>query len=55
MPIYEYICSRCGHRFEALVFGTKVPDCPRCGSSKLEKLFSAFAVGSGPAAPSGGG
>ena len=45
MPIYEYTCSGCGHRFEALVFGGKTPGCPECGGTKLEKLFSVFGVG----------
>ena len=67
MPIYEYACQDCGHRFEALVFGGKTPDCPECESHKLEKLLSTFGVGSASGAgssnalppscpiPSGGG
>ena len=62
MPIYEYACQDCGHRFEALVFGGKTPDCPECESSRLEKLFSVFGVGGSSDAvppscpmPSGGG
>jgi putative FmdB family regulatory protein len=51
MPIFEYLCKTCDHRFEALVFGGKAPDCPECGGRKLEKLLSSFAVGgSGPSA-----
>jgi len=47
MPIFEYKCSRCGHITEFLVGGdnTKKLKCQKCGSSDLEKLFSAFAVG----------
>ena len=64
MPIFEYACRSCGHTFEALVFGGKVPPCPECESSSLEKLLSSFAVGGSQAAssvppgcpaPSGGG
>lgn len=45
MPIFEYACQSCGHRFEALVFGGKTPDCPECGGAKLEKQLSVFGVG----------
>jgi len=44
MPIYEYTCKACNHRFEALVSSSRAPECPNCGSQKLEKEFSAFAV-----------
>ena len=40
MPIYEYVCSKCCHEFEALVFGDDRPQCPECGGSKLDKLIS---------------
>jgi putative FmdB family regulatory protein len=64
MPIFEYACRSCGHRFEALVFGGKVPPCPECEGADLEKLLSSFAVGGNPSgasvppgcsAPAGGG
>jgi len=60
MPIYEYTCKTCGHRFEALVFGGKTPDCPECGGRRLEKLFSVFGVAGGsdtspPICPTTGG
>jgi|DewCreStandDraft_4_1066084.scaffolds.fasta_scaffold32119_3 putative FmdB family regulatory protein len=49
MPIYEYICRNCGHEFEALL--KKMSDapgpCPKCGSAKLTKKFSPFAVAGG--------
>jgi len=44
MPLYEYSCRKCSRRFEALVFGTEKPSCPKCHGRDLEKLFSAFAV-----------
>jgi putative FmdB family regulatory protein len=47
MPLYEYECHRCGNRFEALVYGTTRPTCPRCKSDELEKAFSTFATASG--------
>jgi putative FmdB family regulatory protein len=47
MPIFEYECSDCGHRFEALVLPqTRDTTCPQCQSRKLEKLLSSFAVDS---------
>jgi putative FmdB family regulatory protein len=47
MPLYEFDCSACGHRFEALVrAGSAAPACPACGSDALERLLSSFAVSS---------
>jgi len=54
MPIYEYICSDCGHAFEKLAPSSKTrPKCDECGSSKLEKQFSTFAARAGASAPAG--
>jgi putative FmdB family regulatory protein len=44
MPIFEYRCEECGHRFEAILFGQQKPECPKCHSNKLEKQLSTFAV-----------
>ena len=44
MPIYEYECRGCKHRFEALVRGSDIPACPSCQSNELERLLSMFAV-----------
>jgi putative FmdB family regulatory protein len=43
MPIYEYVCSRCRHAFEDLVFGDERPSCPECSSSNVEKKLSLIA------------
>jgi putative FmdB family regulatory protein len=51
MPIYEYACRTCDHRFETLVRGHEAPSCPRCHGEDLERALSSFAVG-GPAARS---
>jgi putative FmdB family regulatory protein len=41
MPIYEYACRSCAHRFEALVRGAATPHaCEKCGSADIEKLLS---------------
>jgi putative FmdB family regulatory protein len=45
MPLYEYRCSGCGHRFEALVQGRSGVACPACRGRKLDRLLSVFAVG----------
>ena len=30
MPIFEYVCHECNHRFELIVQGSAVPVCPAC-------------------------
>ena len=61
MPIYEYRCGACEHRFEALLSSSdeKAPPCPRCGGIQVAKMLSAFAVtrgtGKTPPGPCGAG
>jgi len=45
MPLYEYQCKKCGHRFEKIQkFSDKpIKKCPECGG-QVEKLLSAAAV-----------
>ena len=45
MPIHDFQCRACGHRFEALVRNGLSAACPRCGASDPDKQISA------PAAP----
>lgn len=40
MPIYEYRCNTCDHRFERLVRNDIVPGCPSCESNDLDRLIS---------------
>ena len=54
MPLFEYQCRMCGHRFEALVAGGRTPSCPRCQSEDLEKQHSTFGFG-GPGRGAGSG
>lgn len=46
MPIYEYKCTSCGHRFDVLQRmnedGTNLT-CPHCGASRPEKMISTCA------------
>jgi putative FmdB family regulatory protein len=47
MPIFEYECSCCAHRFEELVSSSTSDEeivCPSCGSQETHRLLSAFAV-----------
>lgn len=43
MPIYEYVCSDCGHEFEKLQKLSDAPlrDCPDCEKQSLKKKISA--------------
>lgn len=43
MPIFEYVCKQCEKSFEALVMGSRQPECPSCHGQKLEQRFSVFA------------
>jgi len=45
MPLFDFDCRACGHRFEALVRRQDPPPvCPSCGSADLERLPSQFAT-----------
>ncbi len=61
MPLYEYECKKCGHRFERLVFLSEVDQkqpCPNCGNKDAGKLPSLFAARHSSASvgvPGGGG
>ena len=45
MPLYEYQCTKCGHRFEVIQKFSDPPKkkCPKCGSP-VEKLISSPAI-----------
>jgi putative FmdB family regulatory protein len=47
MPLYEFVCRGCGHRFEELTSGSSAVLCPRCQSEDLQRQFSVFAIGRG--------
>jgi putative FmdB family regulatory protein len=57
MPLYEYVCRKCSHPFEELVFGDEAPRCPSCDAVNVEKVLSAHTVGraAGSKAAFGGG
>ena len=37
MPIYEYICEKCGNEFEMLVFKEDEAACSACGAKNPKK------------------
>ena len=43
MPIYEYLCLKCGHQFDNLELPSESGNaqCPHCESYNCEKLLSA--------------
>ena len=45
MPLYEYQCQACGHRFEVIQKFSDTPpsECPKCGGA-VEKLLSSPAI-----------
>jgi putative FmdB family regulatory protein len=56
MPIYEYLCSSCGHIFEILTTSgvkSEVVQCSKCQGDKVNKILSAgsFRRGSGTPLP----
>lgn len=47
MPIYEYVCGKCGRKMSFLVLAgadSFHPACKFCKSADLEQLFSRFAT-----------
>jgi putative FmdB family regulatory protein len=49
MPIYEYVCEKCGNKFDEFFWAdedTSKLKCPKCGDKKLTKTVSAFSTGS---------
>lgn len=46
MPLYEYECKKCGHRFERIQQFSDPPvkKCPKCKKGRVVKLLSAPAV-----------
>ena len=45
MPLYEYQCRKCGHRFEKIekVAGPHAKSCPKC-RGQVERMASAPAI-----------
>ncbi len=44
MPIFEYICMKCGAEFSELIRSDQEkPKCPVCSGEEVEKKISSFA------------
>lgn len=45
MPLYEYKCVKCGHRFEKIerVSASEIKKCPKCGA-RAERVLNAPAI-----------
>jgi putative FmdB family regulatory protein len=45
LPLYEYKCEKCGHRFEKIesVSASEVKKCPKCGG-RAERLLAPPAI-----------
>ena len=55
MPLFEYVCTECGHKFEKLILSSRREreiHCPTCQSKSVNKAFSIFGTNSGSANPS---
>ncbi|HWI19384.1 MAG TPA: FmdB family zinc ribbon protein [Vicinamibacterales bacterium] len=46
MPLYEYQCEKCTHRFEVIQKFSDAPIdvCPKCGGGPVMKLLSSPAI-----------
>lgn len=47
MPIYEYVCNKCRHKFSVLVRSAGEAgnaSCPRCHGVETSRIFSTFSV-----------
>jgi putative FmdB family regulatory protein len=47
MPIYEYVCKKCGHHFDLYrLFWQSDGEvkCPQCDQKSPERLFSKFST-----------
>jgi putative FmdB family regulatory protein len=57
MPLYEFMCDKCGKQFEELfrsLTERRRPRCPHCKSGNVHKMFSTFAMGGGSSKGGGG-
>jgi putative FmdB family regulatory protein len=58
MPIYEFACPKCRKIFSFLskrMNPDRLPVCPKCGSKKMQKQISQFAMTRSLAEPRAGG
>ncbi len=55
MPIFEFECPRCEHRFDDLLRSSTAPNppCPKCKCVRTQRLMSTFAMGGRSSSESG--
>jgi len=55
MPLYKYLCAKCGHAMEKLEKSDAEARhvCEKCGSRRVERALPSFSVGSGSEASRG--
>lgn len=56
MPIFEFVCMKCGNVFSVLIFGAseeKKTVCPSCSSRDVVKKLSSFSCSSSPGSSGG--
>ncbi len=48
MPIFDFGCSHCGHKFERMISNEEKKNicCPQCGTPEIKQLLSVFNTGS---------
>ena len=51
MPLFDFVCESCQHRFEELVSSGETPSCPECEGQKVQRQLPVFAVSGGGEAP----
>ena len=44
MPLFDFLCKKCGKVSEVLVRAGDTPACPGCGGFELEKQLPTFAL-----------
>ncbi|MBI5739704.1 MAG: zinc ribbon domain-containing protein [Nitrospirae bacterium] len=50
MPIYEYVCLKCGNKFsllQSMSHAESDTECPKCSSREVKKTISSFSCASG--------
>ena len=62
MPMFDFVCTACGNKFEELVFGDESPACPQCSAPSERQMCvpsplktGAFPYTPGPVRPMGKG
>ena len=44
MPMFDWECQACHHRFEEMASGDQKPACPACQATEVEKIMSLGSV-----------